>query len=57
MLNLARARPWRQFNHHYTEDILSVLRIGLEAIGTLIFLRRLLTRGTGNINTTVLGTD
>lgn len=27
-------------------QILSILRLGLEAIGTLIFLKRLITRGT-----------
>ena len=29
----------------YATDVLGILRIGLEAVGTLIFLRRLLNRG------------
>jgi len=44
--NLARRRAFLDLpRNDYAQDILGVLRIGLEAVGTLIFLRRLLIRG------------
>lgn len=31
--------------HPYIQDVLAILRIGLEAVGTIIFLKRILTHG------------
>jgi hypothetical protein len=44
-LNRIIEQPMLMGGRQYSQ-ILSILRLGLEAIGTLIFLKRLITRGT-----------
>ena len=44
-LNRIIEQPMLIGGRQYSQ-ILSILRLGLEAIGTLIFLKRLITRGT-----------